>query len=139
VSAGVALAADADLPVALGAGLTAPSSFLLSLKGAAEGAAEVSGCKPSLFCIGSARSARGAGAGAADTAGKFSGLSLKGAAEGAAKVVDGDPSPVSCLAAGLVAGAPAAGDTLAAGAALAALAAGGALAGSVPASAGRPK
>ena len=45
----------------------------------------------------------GAGGAANDTAGKFSGLSLKGAAEGAGKVVDGEPSLVSCLAAGSVA------------------------------------
>ena len=40
---GVVLAADADLPAIPEAGLTAPNSFLLSLKGAAEVAAEVKG------------------------------------------------------------------------------------------------
>jgi hypothetical protein len=63
-----------DLPVALGAGLTAPSSFLLSLKGAAGCAAEVA-------------------AGAASAAVEIKAEPLtKGAAEVAAKVFDGEPS-----------------------------------------------
>jgi hypothetical protein len=46
-------------PVVIGEG-TDPNSSLLSLKGAVEYAAEVSDCKTSLFCTGSARSAPGA-------------------------------------------------------------------------------
>ena len=48
VAAGVAPAADADLPAIPEATLTAPNSFLLSLKGAAEGAAKVVDGDPSL-------------------------------------------------------------------------------------------
>lgn len=49
MAAGVGLAAGGELPGILGVGLTAPDSFLLSLKGAAEGAAKVFERDPSSF------------------------------------------------------------------------------------------
>ena len=65
------VATGEDLPVALGAGLMAPSLFLLSLKGTAEFAAVVTGGEPPVLLTGSEllwAFAGGAAEGAAEVA-----------------------------------------------------------------------
>jgi hypothetical protein len=101
-----------DLPVALGAVLTAPSSFLLSRKGAAEGASEVAagtasaafGIKPRPLTKGAAKFAAVVATGGEPpvlfTGPEFFWASARGAAEVAAEVKDdGKPSFLSTLAA----------------------------------------